>query len=219
MYHLIKKDLLIQKRALKLSALLIIFFTVTLLHNIGTAGLTIGVLAITYQLVLGASALEDKDNGDMILISLPIKKTTIVLSKYVSIYIYAAYAILGFYFVYLIINILNLPLNISFNVTGLMGAITAVTLFCSISFPLMFKYGYLKAKMANLIIFFLFAFGGTGLVSYLSDNNHLMISQDIMTFFSNKSDIVMYMILLIPLICILICSYVISLSFYNKREF
>ncbi|MFC0418229.1 ABC-2 transporter permease [Cytobacillus solani] len=113
MYHLIKKDILMQKRALKLSVLLIIFFTITL-SNIGPAGLTVGVLAITYQLVLGASALEDKNNSDIILISLPIKRATIVLSKYVSIYIYAAYAAIGFYLIYFIVNLLNLPLDIPF---------------------------------------------------------------------------------------------------------
>lgn len=218
MYHLIKKDILMQKKAIKLSVLLIIFFTFTL-SNIGPAGLTIGVLAITYQLVLGASALEDKNNSDIILISLPIKRTTIVLSKYVSIYIYAAYAILGFYLVYLIINLLNLRLDIPFNFTGLIGAIIAVTLFCSISFPLIFKYGFIKAKMANLIIFFVFVFGGTGLVSYLSENNKLMLSQNIMTFLSNGSDIVILIISMVPLLLILICSYFISLTFYRKREF
>ncbi|MGN7400277.1 ABC-2 transporter permease [Cytobacillus praedii] len=218
MYHLIKKDILMQKRALKLSVLLIIFFTFTL-SNIGPAGLTIGVLAITYQLVLGASALEDKNNSDVILISIPIKRTTIVLSKYVSIYIYAAYAILGFYLISLIVNLLNLPLDIPINLSGLILAIIAVTLFCSISFPLIFKYGFLKAKMANLIIFFVFVSGGTGLASYLSDNNNLKLSQNIITFFSNRSDLVISMILMVPLILIIICSYLISLTFYRKREF
>lgn len=218
MYHLIKKDILMQKRALKLSILLIIFFTFTL-SNIGPAGLTIGVLAITYQLALGASALEDKNNSDIILISLPIKRTTIVLSKYVSIYFYAAYAILGFYLAYLIINLLNLRLDIPFNFTGLIGAIIAVTLFGSISFPLIFKYGFLKAKMANLIIFFVFVFGGTGLVSYLSENNKLMLSQDLITFLKNRSDIEIFIILMVPLVLILICSYFVSLNFYRKREF
>ncbi|MDV2687075.1 ABC-2 transporter permease, partial [Alkalihalophilus lindianensis] len=90
---------------------------------------TVGVLTVTYQLVLGACALEDKNNGDIILISLPIRRNTIVLSKYVSIYVYAAYATLGFYLTYLIINLLNLPLDIPFNFTGFIGAIMAVTLF------------------------------------------------------------------------------------------
>lgn len=218
MYHLIKKDILMQKRALRLSVLLIIFFTITL-SNIGPAGLTVGVLTVTYQLVLGACALEDKNNGDIILISLPIRRNTIVLSKYVSIYVYAAYATLGFYLTYLIINLLNLPLDIPFNFTGFIGAIMAVTLFSSISFPLIFKYGFLKSKMANLIIFFVFVFGGTGLVSYLSGNNKLMLNQDIITFFSNRSDIVLLMILMVPMVLILICSYFVSLTLYRKREF
>ncbi|MCJ7843193.1 ABC-2 transporter permease [Lederbergia sp. NSJ-179] len=219
MYHLIKKDILMQKKALKLSILLMIFFTFTLLTNIGSVGLTIGVLTITYQLVLGAYALEDKNKGDIILISLPIKRTTIVLSKYVSIYIYAAYAMLVFYLIYLIISLLNLPLNISFNFTGLMGAIIAVTLFCSISFPLIFKHGYLKSKMANLIIFFVFVFGGTALVGYLVGNNEWMLGQDIIPFFKYRSDIEILGIVLVPLALVLICSYFISLTFYRKREF
>ncbi|WP_313800236.1 ABC-2 transporter permease [Cytobacillus sp.] len=218
MYHLIKKDILMQKKALKLSVLLIIFFTITL-SNMGPAGLTVGVLAISYQLVLGASALEDKNKSDVILISLPIKRTTIVLSKYVSIYIYAAYAALGFYLIYLITSLLNLPLDIPFNFSGFIGAIIAVTLFCSIAFPLIFKYGFLKAKMANLFIFFVFVFGGTGLVSYLNKNNKLLMSQDIISFFRNSSDIELLLILAVPLVLILICSYNISLAFYKKREF
>ncbi|WP_102275536.1 ABC-2 transporter permease [Cytobacillus massiliigabonensis] len=218
MYHLIKKDILMQKRALKLSVLLIIFFSITL-SNIGPAGLIVGILAITYQLVLGASALEDKNNSDIILISLPIKKTTIVLSKYVSIYIYALFAAIGFYLIYLISNLLNLPLDIPFNFSGLIAAIITVTLFCSISFPLIFKYGFLKSKMANLIIFFVFVFGGTGLVSYFSRNNKLMLSQELITFLSNSSDFQLFIILAAPLFLILICSYYLSLAFYRNREF
>jgi hypothetical protein len=207
-----------QKKAIKLSVILIIFFTITL-SNIGPAGLTIGVLAITYQLVLGACALEDKNNSDIILISLPIKRNTIVLSKYVSIYIYAAYAMLGFYLIYLITNLLNLPLDIPYNFTGFVGAIIVVTLFCSISFPLIFKYGYVKSKMANLIIFFVFVFGGTGLVGYLSKNNEWKLGQEIITYFSNSSDIEILMILMVPMVLILICSFFVSLTFYRKREF
>lgn len=218
MYHLIKKDILMQKRSLKLSLLLFIFFSITF-SNIGSVGLAIGVLAITYQLVLGASALEDKNSSDIILISLPIKRSSIVLSKYVSTYIYAAYAILGFYMVHLITNLLNLPVVSSFNNSIITGAVIAVTLFCSISFPLIFKYGYLKAKMANLIIFFAFVFGGTALVSYLNENKDVFISKEIINFFNNGSTFIMEIIIVIPLTLILLCSYFISLNFYRKREF
>ncbi|MDG3086622.1 ABC-2 transporter permease [Vibrio hannami] len=125
MFHLIKKDILMQK-ALKLSILLMVFFTFTL-ANIGQVGFLVSVLAVTYQLALGASSLEDKNNSDKILISLPIRKSTIVLSKYASIYVYAAFAILIYYVVYLVNKLVNAPLDISFNLTGILGAAVTVT--------------------------------------------------------------------------------------------
>lgn len=218
MFHLIKKDILMQKRALKLSVLLIIFFTITL-SNIGPAGLTVGILAITYQLILGASALEDKNNSDIILISLPIKRTTIVLAKYVSIYIYAAYAALGFYLIYLISNLVNLPIDVPFHSTVLIGAFFAVTMFCSLSLPLIFKYGYLKSKMANLVIFFVFVFGGTAVVGYLNEHDKMKLSQNIIGFFNHTSDIAALLILFVLLGVILVLSFFISLTFYRGREF
>ncbi len=218
MYHLIKKDILIQKRALKLSFLLIIFFSITL-SNIGSVGLTIGILAVTYQLVLGASALEDKNNSDIILISLPIRRSSIVLAKYLSPYVYATYAILGFYLVHLMIDLLNIPVEIQFNVSVITGGFIALTLFCSISFPLIFKYGYVKAKMANLLIFFAFVFGGTGLGNYLVDNKDLFLNKDMIHFFNNGSTFLIVVIMVIPLAIILVCSYFISQNFYRKREF
>ncbi|MBA4535931.1 ABC-2 transporter permease [Bacillus aquiflavi] len=185
MYHLIKKDILMQKRTLKLSVLLIIFFTITL-SSMGSIGLTVGILAVTYQLILGASSLEDKNNSDIILNSLPIKKNTIVLSKYVSIYVFTAYAILLFYSIYFIVNMLNFPNIIFFNPIGFIGGIVAVTLFFSISFPLIFKYGYIKSKMANLILFFVLAFGGIILTNILQ-NDQVTFGQNIILFFNKQS--------------------------------
>lgn len=93
MYHLIKKDFLIQKRQVMLTLLLLVFFSFSL-SPMGAAGLSVSILAITYMLVFGAGQLEDKNNGDVMLISLPIRRHTIVLSKYVSVYVFAAYALL-----------------------------------------------------------------------------------------------------------------------------
>lgn len=73
--------------------------------------------------------------------------------------------------------------------------------------------------MANLIIFFAFVFGRTGLAGYLSENDKLALSQDINTFFYNRSDIEIVMVVMIPLALVLICSFFVSLTFYRNREF
>jgi len=201
-----------QKRTLKLSFLLIIFFTISL-SKIGPAGLTISILAVSYMLVLGASALEDKNNSDVMLVSLPIKKKTIVLSKYVSVYVFAAYAILVNYLINLIVNLFHLPIKVlPFTLDGIYGAFVAVTLFCSISFPLIFKLGYLRSKMTNFILFFIIVFGGTTLVDKIAQD-------DLMEFLSEISDIEMMTLIMIPLIILCILSYFLSLTFYRNREF
>ncbi len=49
------------------------------------AGLVMGVVVFSYLIVQEASALEDISNSDVLLVSLPIKRTTIILPKYMSI--------------------------------------------------------------------------------------------------------------------------------------
>lgn len=161
MFHLIKKDLLIQKNSFLLSILLIIFFSL-IFSNMGAAGLTMSVLAVTYLLTLGASAREEKNNSDKLLISLPLRRRTIVFSKYVSVLFFATYAILLNLVIYGIINILKLPLeSIPITLQGVISAFIASLLYCSISFPLIFKVGYMKSRMMNLFLFLGIVFGAS----------------------------------------------------------
>jgi hypothetical protein len=209
MYHLIKKDFLMQKRYLKLSLLVALFFA-AVLASLGPLGLSLSIFVISYMLVLGASAQEDKTHGDMLLASLPIKKTTIVLSKYVSVYVFAAYAILvnlGFMW---LIRLLHLPIQVlPFALDGLYWALVAVTLFSSISFPLIFKWGYLKAKMANFILMFAFVLGGTTLLDRLSQSS----------FLNDRTEAEWLVGSVILLIILLVLSCMLSITFYKKREF
>lgn len=216
MYHLIKKDFLIQKGSLKLTLLFMLILTIAL-NQLGAVGLMIGILAVTYQLVLGASAIEDQKNSEMMLVSLPIKRSTIVISKYFSVYVFTMFAMIGFYLIYLAVNLLPVPMEINFSIDALIGAVIAVTLWCSISFPLIFKFGYLKSKIANLIIFFIFVFGGTWLISFLS--NGQMDGEGIPAIFAQQTDMTMLILIIVFAILLLVASFGISLAFYKKREF
>lgn len=96
------------------------------------------------------------------LISLPIKKSKIVLSKYLSIFVYISYVLLLNLIIYLVFYITKLPIDtVPFSIELLLGAIIVPVLYCSISFPLIFKLGYLKARMVNFVLFFAIVFGGT----------------------------------------------------------
>jgi ABC-2 type transport system permease protein len=219
MYHLIKKDFLLQKKNLKLSILIAFFFSVSF-SSIGAAGLTYSIYAVSYLLALGASALEEKNNSDIFLVSLPIKKNNIVLSKYVSVYVFTAYSILLFYIIVLIEQILKLPFTIfHFTFNSTIMAVTGISILCSIAYPLIFKFGYLKAKMIITILFLSLIFGTATFTEKLVFNNHFAWSRKLLEFFKNTSIAELTFILLVPLTLILLISYRLSLTFYQSREF
>lgn len=209
MYHLIKKDLLIQKRTFWISMLMVLFFTIAL-ANLGPAGLAMSIFAINYTLTLGAIAQEDRTNGDMLLQSLPIKKSTIVSSKYVSVYVFAAYAILLNLAFIGLIRLLHLPIPvIPFSLEGVFWALLSITLYTSVSFPLIFKWGYLRARTVNYILTFTFIFIATNLMNHLVEGTPLNIQTDPMLKVS----------LWLCLGLLLVLSYFLSLTFYKRREF
>lgn len=218
MLQLIKKDILMQKRTLGLSVALMIFFTFTF-SNVGSAALGIAILAIAYQLTLGASALEDKNNSDIILISLPIRKETIVLSKYVSIFVFTAYAVIGYSIIYLFVKILPISYEVPLTWMSVAIAFASGMIYFSVSLPLIFKYGYLKSKMPTLILLFVIVFGGTPFLAKLSQNQQFALGQEMIDFLGGLTLVELGLVMFIPLLALLIVSYFISLSFYKKREF
>lgn len=218
MYPLIKKDILIQKKVVTLAIFMMLFFAVTL-SSMGPGATIVGILTVTYMFVLGASAIEDKNKSDIILVSLPIKKQTIVLAKYLSVYVFATYAILLYAIIYFGVQLLHIPLEMSLTQSGIISTLFIITVFFAISFPLIFKYGYSKAKTPNLILFFILVFGGTALVNNLDQLSSWTFIQNTVTFLSERTETQLLLLLLPIAFVILVISYFISLRFYQEREF
>jgi len=208
MLHLIKKDFLIQKKSIIFSLFIMVFFSFTL-ESLGSAALAVSVLSICYMLVYGAGAQEDKTGSDRLLISLPIRKETIVLSKYVSVYVFAAYALLINVLIRLAAHALQIP-NFGYPITieGILGTVAAVTLIFSLSFPMIFKLGYQKSRMANFVLLFAAAFGVTYLLQQFPNGEAPQMIAEYETAF-----------LVAGLALLLVLSFCLSLYFYRNREF
>lgn len=213
MFHLIKKDLLIQKRSVYLSVLLILLFSFYL-TKVGTMGLLLSVLSVTYMLTLGAFAIEEKNDSNKMLVSLPIKRKTIVLSKYLSVPILALFALFINELIHLLVHGFQLPLEtIPISPKAALWSILASMLYGSISFPLIFKLGYLKSKMMNFLLFFLLISGGTYLFEKWANRLEMI------RFFSRLSGMEMGILVIVPVFLLYFLSYLLSLSFFQKREF
>lgn len=219
MYHLIKKDLLMQKKSLLFALIYLILFTLTIAKN-EPMGLILGILVVTYLLAIGSASLEDKNDSDIMLLSLPIKKKSIVLSKYVLVYLVATVTFIFDYILYFMVDLLNIPVEIfPITFTGFAGAVIAVTLFSSISFPLIFKLGYAKSKIANLVLFFGLVFLSGPAIEAINSNENSVLQEWLITFIAESSNMEKSLFVMIPLLVIVAISYKLSLTFYTKREF
>lgn len=216
MLKLVWKDVFIQKRTLIFGVLFFFYFMIAF-QKIGAAGLTGGIVCLTYVLPFGISAIEDKNKVEIMLNSLPIKRSTVVLSKYLSVFIYTTVILLACYFTYGLTKWLELPIKVvPFTIEGALGGIIAMALLTSINFPLIFKYGYIKSRVANFALFFLFFFGGNVLMGYVQDHHLFAKLMDVTGHMTMEQ---ISILLMIPTIIILIISMTISIKIYQHREF
>ncbi|QCX33114.1 ABC-2 transporter permease [Caloramator sp. E03] len=214
MLSLILKDLLIQKKNLIFAFLYIIFIMYIMQSQLMDATLSICICAISYITLSSASAYDDRSNGNIFLNTLPLSRGKIVLSKYVSLFIYAALTIVIYFVIYLFTSSLNLKITLyPVTLDGIIYGLFLVSIMYSLSLPVFFKFGYMKSKWIQFIIFFLF-FGG---ISYIIKFLESRFS-NILLGFGGFKGLTMLFIIILSFIILLI-SYCLSVYFYKRREF
>jgi len=218
MLNLLIKDILVQKKTF-IGALFYLVFLVVAFQSLEMNMFTAAIVAFVYLLVIGGFAYDDKSKSDIMLNSLPIKRENIVMSKYISLFVYIAIGTIAYIAVSFVISLLNTPIK-TYPVTIelIVSAVLAVSLLNSISFPLIFKLGYVKAKVFNMIFFLTFLFGVPLLIDFVSKADS-EVTTAVGTFLLNQSDVAIASELLALSLVFLLISYGISVRLYKKREF
>lgn len=161
---------------------------------------------------------DGKHNADITFISLPIKRSNAVKSRYLVVGTYPfVFSIIQYLFmIFLKVirsdNFLTLPNNININIVNFAISITLIYL----AFCLPFYYFSIgKAKILSQVIT-LFAILTPGLISKFSDE---IISSPIIKFISVLNFRTISLISLGISLIIYIISLQLSISIYNKKEF
>lgn len=219
MFNLVIKDILVQKKSI-LFALGYCFFLVFAFQSLEQAGPIAANIAVVYILLINSFGYEDKNKSDIMLNSLPISRRDIVLAKYLSIFVYMGLAILAYMGSSLLVKALRIPIDVVLlSLEGVTTAFLIVALMSSIYIPIIFKFGYIRAKLFNLVMFLLFFFVPTIIVNLYNNPKY---HQYFVSFFQGLSSWKNWQIasLLIALsLLILSISYLISINIYKKREF
>lgn len=212
---LIIKDLL-QLKAYKKNFILSLAIYVALIYfNRDSQDIAfIGISMITFLFSLYAISTfnyDEKANTDKFILTMPLSRNTIVLSKYIFLIISIIVGIILGTLICCIMSLLNIINLIAAKdiVIYFMGLIFALSLMQCIQLPCIYKYGAEKGRM-QIYIIMMIIFVLIGAIYYLFPKIDLG--------FMNKLENIIPFILMVIIILNYYLSYKISCKIYNKKD-
>lgn len=214
MYSLILKDLLLQKKtfifAFVYIPVMILFF--------GEWGDVVAIAAMVYIMVQTACAYDDKNKGDVLLNSLPLRRFWIVGERYLSTAVFFVIILIIYWLSYSMLSFLPLPVTpAKMDVSKLIGAFFSLILLTMFYYPVYFKFGYMKSRLVNLVIFFGIFGGGMWLAAMKDEIENFINTLTVMLNIGSEMAIIL--MLAVFIVFLIIISFALSLKFYNGRDF
>jgi len=221
MSSLILKDILLQKKsfffALGYSLFVLIAFQNQVLAE---SSYIMGAMATAYMLVIGACAYEEKNNSEVVLNSLPLKRRDIVLARYLSsfVFVFGAFIIIGL--MGALMKGLGLPIPLRYvRPSDAVAVVISLAILTSFYFPVYFRFGYIKSRFFNLILFLLVFFVPSLAVSYIKEGSSYEALDRVMALIAEFSAWQTGVGAVILAVLAMAVSARISLSVYRRREF
>lgn len=218
MYNLLLKDVLIQKKTIAMSILISIIYSFIFKNNNDKlfVNMFISIIVVMFSYIFINTACSYDDKAEKMLNSLPVKRIDIVLTKYISIFLFLIISFVICTFVLFILNFEGLIHAKNFmTFENILGPGIAVILLNSIYFPMYFRFGYNKTRYVNLVVFFSIFF----IPQVLSKKITMSKINGFIQYFNSKPDWIVVTGIIVITFIILLISFVISYFGYKKREF
>lgn len=209
MLGLIKKDMLMVKNNLKI--LLISFIIYIIFGFTNDMDISFIIPFMISMIFISTFSYDDYNNWHAYAATLPNGRNNVVKSKYIATIIFIFIAtIISIIFSIIYANIKN-NINIEEIISSCMGSTIAIVFIISLIYPLLFKFGSEKGRIALFIV----SFALIGIVSVSSEIMTLDISKKLIVFLENN----MPLIFVFCTVIMLSISYIISVKIYSKKEF
>lgn len=206
MLGLIKKDLLLMKTNAK--SLLVIFIIYLLMAINGNFDIVVMLPLFMMVLLISTFGYDEYNNWDAYVNALPVGRKNIILSKYLTSAILLVCSSIISCIIAYVLTFFYEKSDISHSLSYIGGCLCGMLITISLMYPLIFKYGSQKGRIAGFV---LIAGSGfvLGLLSKIKDFSTVVNS--FKTYF-----LIAFVVLAILM---LIGSYIISVKIYSKREF
>ncbi|QZY55080.1 ABC-2 transporter permease [Crassaminicella profunda] len=221
MFHLIMKDIRIQKK----SFLFAIFYPIFAVSAFGAPDFSESIyimmgVALTYIFALTAVTYDEKNKSEIFLLSLPIKKQHIIISKYLSIFVFCFISIVISGTIGAILNITGIFTSLRLiNFIDIIAIFISMYLLMAIYYPLYFKFGTTYLKLVNIAFFMLVFFAPSTILKFLLENKDMPLIMDLINFINHTTPWQISLLIIFIVMLILILSFLVSLKIYKNKDF
>ncbi|UNC91072.1 ABC-2 transporter permease [Candidatus Contubernalis alkaliaceticus] len=173
MLNLVLKDFIVQKNyfLFALGYSFFIFFTFGYKGGpLASAAYIMGTVAIIYMFVQNSCAVDEKNNSEIILLSLPLTRNNIVISKYISSVMFALFTLAVISIVGFGLHTLGVGEILAITILETSAAVLLTSFFIALYLPVFFKLGYHKTRYVSMFMFFFLFFGPSTFISYIIEN-------------------------------------------------
>lgn len=217
MLNLIVKDVILLRKTILIGFVYTVVMALAFSGTTGLAMFTASTFAVTFLLIQTPCAYDEKSRAEPMLLSLPIRRETVVNAKYAVIALYTLIAVVQYMLVYGFVKLTGLPLHMAaISVESAAGLLLVVVLAASIFYPVFFRLGYMKTRYVNIFLFAGFFAGGGALAAALGGEEW---AADFVRVLDGQPDWLLCCGLLGLMLGILLISYCMSIKFYRGREF
>ncbi|MBK5241174.1 ABC-2 transporter permease [Clostridium sp.] len=222
MFNLVVKDIAIQKKTLLYTFLYAVFAPIAFfsMNLNGFALYVLPPMATTYMFISFAAKYDEKNKSEIIINSLPVKRDDIVISKYISIFVFATLGLVYSILVGFLGKLTGLSMfDSSISLLHIVLVLASVCIFSSIFFPFYFRFGFIKMNFFNVLLVMLIVFLPATAIEYASSNPNNIFVQKIHYFINTTSSFTQNSLALVIGLIIFLISLMISIHIYNNKEF
>ncbi|MHC6180154.1 ABC-2 transporter permease [Clostridium sp. JNZ X4-2] len=215
MWNLVLKDLLIQKKTFIITILTCLPLVFAFKGNSGDTSVVYSFVATFTAYAFLSNSFYRDEGAEVMLNSLPINRTTIIISKYLSLLVFVLISMIILFLFLTFAQYTGLiHLARTINTEGILGGLIAVLFLSCILFPLYFKFGYLKTRYAVMALFLGIFFVFTAFAKVLGKKVQL-----VSTYLKGIPEISMKFIIMAICFIVFSVSFTLSCKVYRNKDF
>lgn len=215
MFYLIIKDMVTQKK----NFLYTLFYTMFAATNFFTMSdsaitlYTISPMVLISIFITYAATRDDKNKSEIVLNSLPLNRAQIVMSKYISAFLFATIGIIYSVSVGFIAKTMGLLNTGSISLFNIVSVLAFACIFSSIYLPMYFKFGGIRANQIMVIVVIV-----SSAIPPLAYANRATLMK-VYYYIIRATGLSLNLIILIVGLIMFLISIIVSTWIYNNRDF